>query len=320
MARAHSSPNHLAGNNRTLPRPRTKVRCGPSGVHLFNRATGWNILVDEVRPPQQTWATAPRQVSIALANACDLSCAYCFAPKTRSALRFEQVSTWLGELDAHGTLGVGFGGGEPTIYPQFVELCAHATKYTSLAVTFTTHGHHLNDQFLERLEGYVNFVRISMDGVNATYERLRRRSFAALVERFIAVRQITRFGINYVVNSDTFPDLDRAIELAEEVNASEFLLLPEQPVDGRRGVSEEMMQRLREWVHRYSGGVALSVSESSADGMPTSDPFPAETGLCEYAHIDAHGTLKLTSFEKTGIAINASGIMSALRQLRHQTI
>jgi hypothetical protein len=158
-----------------------------------------------------------------------------------------------------------------------------------------------------------------MDGVNATYERLRRRSFASLVERFIAVRRITRFGINYVVNSDTFEDLDRAIELAEEVKASEFLLLPEQPANARPGVSEELMQRLRHWVHAYSGEIPLSISENRADRMPICDPFPAETGLREYAHIDAHGILKLTSFEKSGVAVNGGDIMSALRQLRRQT-
>ena len=296
-----------------------KVRCSASGIHLFNRATGWNILIDEVRQPEHTWASAPRQVSIALTNACDLDCAYCFAPKMRSTLEFERVLAWIGELDLRGTLGVGFGGGEPTLYKQFVELCVHATKNTSLAVTFTTHGHHLNDQFLERLNGYVNFIRISMDGVNDTYERLRHRSFPALVGRLRAVKQITRFGINYVVNSDTFPDLDRAIELAEEVDASEFLLLPEQIANGRGGVSAGMMRELRAWIQGYRGLVPLAISERNAEGMPTSDPFPEEAGLREYAHIDAQGILKRTSFDKTGIAIDAHDIMSALRQLRQQT-
>jgi MoaA/NifB/PqqE/SkfB family radical SAM enzyme len=218
----------------------------------------------------------------------------------------------------HGTLGIGFGGGEPTLYPQFPELCTYATRHTALAVTFTTHGHHLDDRMLEKLEGHVNFVRISMDGVNETYERLRRRSFATLVQRLIAVRQITRFGLNYVVNFETFPDLDRAVALAEEMTASEFLLLPERPVNGSSGITEGVARSLREWIIGYRGTVPLSISEGNSDGLPVSDPFATEPTLHKYAHIDASGTLKRTSFEKTGVTISGD-VMTALSQLRHLT-
>ncbi len=42
-------------------------------MHFFNRKTGINVLVDEFKPPFSLWSTAPRQVSIALTNACDLT-------------------------------------------------------------------------------------------------------------------------------------------------------------------------------------------------------------------------------------------------------
>jgi len=61
---------------------------------------------------------------------------------------------------------------------------------TKLAITFTTHGHHLDDALLEKLKGHVHFIRISMDGIDTTYERLRRRPFAKLLQRFAAVRKI----------------------------------------------------------------------------------------------------------------------------------
>jgi MoaA/NifB/PqqE/SkfB family radical SAM enzyme len=301
-------------------RPNSKVRIGPSGIHIFNRLSGWNVLVDEIVPREDIWATAPRNVSIALTNACDLACQYSFAPKTRATLDCEHVMTWLHELDDHGALGVGFGGGEPTLHPQFIELCVRGASQTRLAITFTTHGHHLDDALLERLESSVHFVRVSMDGVNETYERLRHRSFSQLLRRCTAIRQISRFGINYVVNGDTFRDLDQAIKLAEELQASEFLLLPERRVNGKGGISNDVRQDLVEWVEKYSGGVPLSISENEAAGMPACSPFRNETGLREYAHVDAHGTLKLSSFNSAGIAIGADGIMSAIRRLSKQPI
>ena len=141
-----------------------KVRIGPAGIHFFDRSTGLNILIDEVRTHESAWSLAPRHVSIALTNACELSCPYCYAPKRPASLEFHLLKTWLKELDENGCLGVGFGGGEPTLYRQFPEICRFATKNTNLAVTFTTHGHNLDEQLLAELRGKVHFLRISMDG------------------------------------------------------------------------------------------------------------------------------------------------------------
>jgi hypothetical protein len=57
----------------TSPRPPLKVRTGPDGVHLFDRNSGLNVLFDEALVPKHRWSRAPRQVSIALTNACDLA-------------------------------------------------------------------------------------------------------------------------------------------------------------------------------------------------------------------------------------------------------
>lgn len=294
-----------------------KIRLGPSGIHLFDRNSGLNLLIDEVVLPEEIWAPAPRQVSIALTNACDLRCAYCFAPKSGESLSFGRVVTWLHELDANGTLGVGFGGGEPTLFPRFVDLCAYTARHTGLAVTFTTHGHHLNDVLLSALRGNVHFIRISVDGIGATYERLRGRPFSALRHRLAAVRELAPFGINYVVNSDTFPDIDAAARFAETAGASEFLLLPERAVNARAGIDEATNDRLNTWATRYSGGMRLSISEASAHGLPTCNPFPNETGLRAYAHIAATAVIKRTSYDSEGVAINADGVMSALNELNY---
>lgn len=301
---------------RSITRSHLKLRAGPSGIHVFDRATGLNVLLDEVRVSQAAWAAAPRQVSVALTNACDLACPYCYAPKSPAALDFERVAIWLDELDAHGCLGVGFGGGEPTLYRRFVELCHYTAQKTGLAVTFTTHAHHLDDMLVASLAGSVHFVRVSMDGVGGTYEALRGRPFAALLRRLEGVRSLAPFGINFVVNARTLPDLDAATRLAAEVGAAEFLLLPEQPVRGSGGIDERTVRALRRWVSLYSGTVPLSVSEAGADGLPICNPFVSETGLRAYAHIDASGVLKRSSYDSDGVAIGANGVMRALEVLR----
>jgi sulfatase maturation enzyme AslB (radical SAM superfamily) len=301
---------------------RIKFRASADGIHLFNRATGTNVLIDEVRPSPEDLSQAPRQVSIALTNACDLACDYCYAPKHPANLPLEALKTWLRDLDEHGSIGIGFGGGEPTLYLKLADICEFATKETSLAVTLTTHAHRLTAKLLRTLEGNINFARVSMDGVGSTYEANRGRSFDDLVGRIKSLSSIVPFGINFVVNSDTILDLDTAIEVASEMNAREFLLLPEQATLSRRGIDEDTRRMLTTWIEGYTGTVPLSVSEGDSDGLPTCNPLPLETGLAAFAHIDATGILKRTSYDKSGVAISPLGIIPALEELKknHQIL
>jgi sulfatase maturation enzyme AslB (radical SAM superfamily) len=295
---------------------RLKVRAGPAGLHFFDRTTGINILVDEITPPTSAWSAAPRQVSVALTNACDLACSHCYAPKNPAILAFDRLTSWLAELDANGCIGVGFGGGEPTLYPRLTELCSYAARKTNLAVTMTTHAHRLSDQLLNELAGTLHFVRVSMDGVGPTYESIRRRPFDALLERITALSRIAPFGVNYVVNSKTVGDIDAAVLLAVDLGASEFLLLPEEPVGRGSGIDNETTMTLRKWVNEYRGSVPLAVSEGGAEGLPTCNPLNAEMGLAAFAHIDASGVMKRTSYDSSGVSIGESGVMATLVTLK----
>lgn len=295
-----------------------RKRFGPDGILLFDRNTGVNLLIDEVKVPAHLWSKAPRHVSIALTNACDLNCYHCFAPKYPASINIERLMTWIDELDANGCLGIGFGGGEPTLYRKLPDICEYIVQNTGMAVTFTTHGHRIDDRLAAALKGKVHFIRVSMDGIGATYEKIRKRSFSALLQKFELICQIVPFGINYLVNRLTFPQIDKAIILASEVGASEFLVLPEVPTDRTDGIDRQTMHALREWVNSYDGPISLTVSESGREGMPVTDPLPKETGLRAYAHIDASGVLKRSSYDKEGVPIGPGGVMEALELLRSQ--
>lgn len=294
-----------------------KLRGGPAGLHAFNRATGLNVLLDEVRFPVSLHSRAPRQVSIALTNRCDLACAHCYAPKSRDQLRFEDVTRWLAELDSHGTLGVSFGGGEPTLYLEFERLCQHVARETRLSVSFTTHGHRIDDVLAEGLRGSINFVRVSMDGVGATYESIRQRPFPALLARLRRVRSISSFGVNVVINERTLPDLDETAIVAADAGACELLLLPQLPVRGVPAILPDALQALRRWVDSYRGPLRLCINEASADGFPIYDPVAEERGLQAYAHIDAVGVLKPSSYAETGVRLGEGGVLQAIDQLAH---
>lgn len=297
-----------------------KLRGGPAGLHVFNRSTGLNVLIDEIPVPAALHSRAPRQVSIALTNRCDLACVHCYAPRSRDELRFDTIMRWLAELDANRALAIGFGGGEPTLYPEFVRLCQHAAHETRLSVSFTTHGHHIGSELAERLRDSVNFIRVSMDGVGVTYESIRKRSFPELIASLDNVRAISRFGVNVVINERTLPDLDEVARIAAGAGACELLLLPQMPVRNVQAISAGTLQDLRRWVNAYKGPLKLCINEASADGFPICDPLVEERGLRAYAHIDAMGVLKPSSYAESGVQLREGSVLQALDHLAHELV
>ncbi|TQS42772.1 radical SAM protein [Cryptosporangium phraense] len=289
-----------------------KIRLSEAGVHLFDRATGMNILLDEVDVPMEQFARAPRYVSIALTNVCG----YCYAPKQAAALDLDRVVSWAVELDGAGCLGVGFGGGEPTAYRRFADLCARVAGTTSLAVTFTTHGHRITPGLADELRGSVHFARLSVDGVGETYERLRGRPFAAVTTAAARLRSIAPLGINTVVNSDTIEELDDLAAFAVDAGASELLLLPEQPTAAVAGISDADAGRLAQWIRASRLPLRLAISRSGLEeSVPAVEVVPGEQPLDAYLHVDATGVLRRNSYAEVGVPVGES-IMSAVQAFK----
>lgn len=293
-----------------------KKRIGPDGIHFFDRCTGLNILIDEFLPPENKWSQAPRQISIALTNVCDLHCDFCYAPKVKASLQLDQLKKWIKDLDQLGTLGIGFGGGEPTLYPHFSKICEYTANETDLAVTFTTHGHRLTDTLLADLKGNVHFIRISIDGVGATYEKFRGRKFDKLIERIERARQITSLGFNVVINDLTIQELDKVTEIAEKFDISEVLLLPQQATETVKGLSKDSYEQMTKWIEGYGGETRLTISDIGLESNFICNPLSRESGLNAYAHIDALGFLKASSYSNSGQQIGEKSILDVLQLLR----
>ena len=170
---------------------------------------------------------------------------------------------------------------------------------------------------VERLKGSIHFARISVDGVGHTYEEQRGKQFASLLRGMESIATLSPFGINVVVNERTVAELDAMSELAENVGASELLLLPQQATTVVASMDGVVGRALQDWVSNYRGKVRLAVSEACASQLPTCDPLPDEQGLQAYAHIDASGILRASSYSPAGAKIGNAGVLSALKRLRN---
>jgi MoaA/NifB/PqqE/SkfB family radical SAM enzyme len=276
------------------------------------------MLFDEVAVPAHHWHTAPRYVSIAVTNTCELSCGFCYAPKYPARLDPVDVLNWLQELDSGGALGVGFGGGEPTSHPNFVSMCEQAVRRTRLAVTFTTHAHRIDSGMADRLTGNVHFIRVSMDGVGRVYENIRGRSFDRFCRALENVVRIAPFGLNVVLNSDTVGQLDDIAAFAKKNGASELLLLPQRSVSRRvHEVDSLSMARAKQWIRESSHSFRLAISERGVGDEESflARPYVAEAPLSAHAHIDARGWIMSDAFSTDRVRIGSS-VLHALGLLR----
>jgi hypothetical protein len=121
------------------------------------------------------------------------------------------------------------------------------------------------------------------------------------------------------VNERTVRELDEAARVAADFGARELLLLPQIQISSVSAITAATMRELRRWIDGYSGPLRLCINEAHAEGFPTCDPLVEERGLRAYAHVDATGVIKPSSYHGTGVAIGEGGVLEALDLLALHT-
>ncbi len=279
-----------------------KVRKESSGLHFFDRRSGIHILLNEIKIPKDEIHPAPRTVSIALTNVCDLKCPFCYAPKNKATLSFDYLTALCEALDKLGVLEITFGGGEPTLFPDFGRLCNWIWSNTGLGVSFTTHGHLLSEQFIEQITGKVSSLRISIDGLEPYYSKIRGRSLESLIHKVRTIGTKIPFGINCVVSKHGCNELENVILLAKELNASNVLIIPEHD-NGIFQLVEKDWDDIDALIKKYHQSIEILVTYEAGNFLNTSTLDVASEKEFLFAHISADNQLKVNSFDRQGIRI-----------------
>lgn len=280
-----------------------QCRYSKQGVHLFDRECGVNILMDEFSCSDEILSIAPATVSIALTNKCNRSCAHCFAPKSQALLDSTIVCNWIRELNENGCLGVGFGGGEPLLYPQIKDVCRYVHDRTSIACTLTTNGDFIDESTIVWMSENVNFVRISTNGETINYQQLGH------------IAKNVQVGINYLLNEKTFLMLGDTINRCADIGVNEVLLLPQMKTDWCSGVGPEFLSMIDDWLMLAKFPVRITMSAFSSDGMKSVLPIPGDVGARQYLHISADGLLKKSSVDKDGISIGNRTLIEVIKEV-----
>ncbi len=289
-----------------------KLRREARGLHYYDRVTGFHFLLDELPVPPEQCDIGPATVSVAVTNACDLHCYFCYASKAPHRLHPNDLTRWCGELSRLGTLEIAFGGGEPFLFPEFDALCKRIWQESDLGISVTTHGHRLNERVIDSLAGNVSILRFSIDAPEPEYSAIRQRPLRALLDIMNRASASIPIAVNTVVTKSTLQSLDRLAEVLCKFRIVDWLLLP-QLCDGKFLLNEDEWLMLRHWLVAHESNFRFCVASEAVRllQMPVLlNPQPRD-----YAHIDAAGFLRSCSYDNGGIPLMGNDVRTSLRQL-----
>jgi MoaA/NifB/PqqE/SkfB family radical SAM enzyme len=158
----------------------------------------------------------PFEVQANLLNACNLRCVYCRCPEIETSLMTtEQWLTIIRRLKGLGTLRIKFQGGEPTLHPNFRELCRE-TKKLGMISAVITNGLPIASQ--PNLLDYLDELVVSWDSPHKeTNDRLRGEGAYEGAKKAIelGLQRGLRTYANMLLTSENLEHFDEMLDYCE---------------------------------------------------------------------------------------------------------
>lgn len=152
-----------------------------------------------------------KTVSFHLVKPCNMGCKFCYATynsfNVGRQLHFDEVAIILEKLRNAGVKKVTFAGGEPMLYKNLPQVIYHA-KYLGLTTSIITNGSRLTWEWLNRMNGILDWIGISIDSLdsetNQAIGRVTKKGevmdYFKLVDMINAPQFNYKLKINTVVN------------------------------------------------------------------------------------------------------------------------
>ena len=155
-------------------------------------------------------------------RACNLSCSHCYSgsdtEKGARELSTSEGRKLIDQLADFGCPVVLFSGGEPLLRKDVPELAAYAV-FKGLHAVVSSNGTLIDDAMATRLKrADITYVGISLDGLEATHDRLRKRQ-GAFKEAMRGVKACIaaglKVGLRCTINKDNLDEIPAIFNLLE---------------------------------------------------------------------------------------------------------
>ncbi len=167
-----------------------------------------------------------------LTNTCNLACKHCLfssSPKGEEAITKEQLKKGLQEAKEMGSTLFYFTGGEPFVYPDFLQLIDDLLSDHEVHVVILTNGLLLEKHMdsLVRMDKERLHLQVSLDGLEEHHDHLRGKgNFNKLMSTLDTLRaENIRATLSVAVNRINYTDLAAITSLAAEKKISNLHFL-----------------------------------------------------------------------------------------------
>ena len=190
-----------------------------------------------------------------LTEECDLHCKFCFADSgepLEDELTTQEAYRLLDNIAEAGTRAIVFGGGEPTLRDDLLDIASYASRQKDMFVALNTHGQSLNKKYVKALaRAGFSQVKVSVDGLKESHDW--NRGSGTFEKCIRALKNCVEEGIPSVIlkatisqlNYEEVPQLIKlGTDLGVEVGMVQIL-----PI-GRGKASKDLMltrEQTREW-------------------------------------------------------------------------
>jgi len=166
-----------------------------------------------------------------LIRRCNLTCRHCYSTSAdkdfAGELSTDEVYGVMEDLRAFRVPVLILSGGEPLMRPDIFDL-AHKAKALGFYVALSTNGTLIDQALLPRIrEARFDYLGISLDGLEATHDRFRRRD-GAFRESLQGLRLCRdagiRVGIRFTLTRDNAEDLPGLLDLMAAEGIDKFYL------------------------------------------------------------------------------------------------
>ena len=166
-----------------------------------------------------------------LIRRCNLACQHCYSISADidfpGELSRAQIDATMDDLRAFGVPVLILSGGEPLLHPEIFDISRRA-KAMGFYVGLSTNGTLIDEAMLPKIAASnYDYVGISLDGLEATHDRFRRKP-GAFAASLAAVRRLRdaniKVGLRFTLTQDNAHDLPALLELIEAENIAKFYL------------------------------------------------------------------------------------------------
>lgn len=165
---------------------------------------------------------------------CNLRCQHCYSsssPDVDEAMPISLLSSLIDDLAAENYDWVSFSGGEPLLYKS-LPYALERSKAVGLNTAIATNGMLLTEERLNHIQGLVDIIAISLDGVPASHNKMRSstKAFDTMDKRLDGLhKKNIPFGFIFTLTQYNLDELEWVVNYAIEKGAR---LLQVHPLSG----------------------------------------------------------------------------------------